>query len=75
MHAGDEMIVPHTLLNAQTLNSLIEDFVTRNGAIHGHADVALKEMTDAVRQQLENGGAQIFYDEQEQNWTLVVKQG
>lgn len=69
------MIVPHTLLNAQTLNSLIEDFVTRDGAVHGHADVALEEMIAAVRLQLENGGARIVYDEQQQNWTIVVKQG
>ena len=69
------MIVPYTLLSIQTLNSLIEDFVTRNGAIHGHAEVALDEMIDAVRQQLVNGGAEIIYDEQQQNWTIVVKQG
>ena len=65
------MIVPHKLINPDTLKSLIEDFVTRRGAVHGHADATLGEMIQSVRDQLENGAAEILYDEQEQNWTIV----
>jgi uncharacterized protein YheU (UPF0270 family) len=52
---------------------LIEDFVTRNGAIHGHTDVTLREMAASVRDQLANGGAEILFDEESQSWTIVQK--
>jgi uncharacterized protein len=67
------MIVPHTLLESATLDALIEDFVTRSGAVHGQTDVPLAEMTGEVRKQLENGAAEIVYDEQQESWTIVVR--
>jgi len=67
------MIIPHELLKAEILHALIEDFVTRNGAIHGHVDTTLQEMIQTVRQQLENGTAEILYDEENHNWTIVQK--
>ena len=67
------MIVPYELLSAEILDKLIEDFVTRNGAIHGHTDVTLGEMAASVRDQLADGGAEIFFDEESQSWTIVQK--
>ena len=67
------MVVPYELLSAEILDKLIEDFVTRNGAIHGHTDVTLGEMASSVRDQLANGGAEILFDEESQSWTIVQK--
>ena len=67
------MVVPYELLSPEILNALIEDFVTRNGAIHGHTDVTLREMAASVRDQLANGGAEILFDEESQSWTIVQK--
>ena len=69
------MIVPHTLLSAQTLKSLIEEFVTRNGAVHGEADLDVATKIQSVHDQLENGHAEIMYDDQQQNWTIVARPG
>jgi uncharacterized protein YheU (UPF0270 family) len=66
------MTIPCELLNPEILDALIEDFVTRNGAVHGHTDIALQEMMQAVRDQLQNGTAEILYDEQSQNCTIVL---
>ena len=69
------MVVPYELLSAEILDKLIEDFVTRNGAIHGHTDVTLAEMAASVRAQLATGGAEILFDEESQSWTIVQKLG
>lgn len=67
------MVVPYELLSPEILNKLIEDFVTRNGAIHGHTDATLGEMAASVRDQLANGAAEILFDEESQSWTIVQK--
>ena len=67
------MVVPYELLSPEILDKLIEDFVTRNGAIHGHTDVTLEEMAASVRDQLANGDAEILFDEESQSWTIVQK--
>jgi uncharacterized protein YheU (UPF0270 family) len=69
------MVIPHELLNPETLNALIEEFITRSGAVHGHTEMTLADKIQAVRTQLEAGEAEICYDEQSQNWTIVRKSG
>ena len=51
------VVIPHEQLDPQILDALIEEFVTRSGAIHGHADVTIDSMTDLVRDQLRKGTA------------------
>ena len=67
------MVVPYQLLQPEILNTLVEDFVTRNGAIHGHTDATLHEMATSVRDKLESGEAEIVFDEETQSWTIVQK--
>jgi uncharacterized protein YheU (UPF0270 family) len=68
------MIIPHTQLQPETLTALIEEFVTRDGAVHGHHHTSLEEMIRAVRRQLETGKAEIVYDEETETCTIVVKE-
>ena len=67
------IVIPPSELDPQILTALIEDFVTREGAVHGHSDVPMEQMIAAVRQQLQSGIAQIIYDEAEETWTIVAK--
>jgi uncharacterized protein YheU (UPF0270 family) len=65
--------IPHDQLDPAILDALIEEFVTRSGAIHGHTDLALEHVIASVRSQLKNGQARILYDEEAETWTIVLK--
>lgn len=65
------MLIPYTELSQETLELLIEDFVTRPGAEHGHDDVPLARKVAQVRELLRTGRAVISYDEQEETCTIV----
>jgi uncharacterized protein YheU (UPF0270 family) len=68
------MIIPHDQLDPQTLLALIEEFVTRDGALHGHADTPVQEMVASVLAQLRSGRAVIVFDEDAQTTTIIVKE-
>jgi len=69
------MIIPHELLDAGTLDALIEEFTTRSGAIHGHTETTLSDKIQSVLHKLEVGEAEIRYDKQSQSWTILQKTG
>jgi uncharacterized protein YheU (UPF0270 family) len=67
------MIIPHDQLDPQTLEAVIEEFVTRHGAVHGHADAPLDQMVRAVLQQLRSGSAVVVFDEDDETCTIMSK--
>ena len=67
------MLVPHDQLDPHTLAKLIEEFVTRDGAIHGHEEASLAERVAAVLEQLRAGTAVIVFDEEDESVSIVVK--
>ena len=67
------MLIPHTSLQPQVLDAMIEEYVTRDGAVHGHADASLQTRIDTLRRQLERGLIEIHFDEQDESWTFVQK--
>ena len=66
-------LVPHDELQPATLRALIEEFVTREGGIHGHADVSLDVQIEQVERQLRAGLLVIVFDEASQTCTIAVK--
>jgi hypothetical protein len=68
------IIIPQEQLQPDTLQALIEEFVTRSGAVHGHTDTPLSEMIEAVQRQLKSGEAVIVFDEEEETFTIVRKE-
>jgi len=66
------MIIPHDQLNPETLTALIEEFVTREGALHGHAETPLAVLIASVRRQLETGTAVIVFDEASETASIVT---
>ncbi|HTL27970.1 MAG TPA: YheU family protein [Tepidisphaeraceae bacterium] len=67
------MIVPHDQLQPDTLRALIEEFITRNGAVQGHEDVPMDRMIQQVMAQLKSGKVIILFDEEDESCTIVPR--
>lgn len=67
------MLIPYEELQPETLAAVIEDFVTREGAVHGHAEQSLEQKRDAVLRQLKAGRVVIVFDETEETVSIVTK--
>lgn len=65
------MIIPHGQLTPDALQSLIEEFVTRDGTDYGERETPLPLRVSQVQRQLELGTAVIFYDEDEECCTIL----
>lgn len=65
------VIIPHHQLAPETLVALIDEFVTREGAVHGHVDVPLEVMRRQVMDQLRRGTVVIVFDEAEESVSLA----
>jgi len=64
MPAGvaETMIVPADAIPADTLENLIEEFVTRDGTDYGEQEVPLQTRVEQVRRQLVSGDAVVWFD-------------
>ncbi len=65
-----KLIVPDDSLRPETLQAVIVDFITRDGAVHGHTDTPLQVQMDQVRRQLRSGKAVIVFDEEAESCTI-----
>ncbi|GAB3394035.1 YheU family protein [Azotobacter armeniacus] len=66
------MLIPHHLLETDTLTRLIEDFVTREGTDNGD-ETPLATRVQRVRQALESGEALIVFEPDSQQCQLMAK--
>ncbi|TKD29817.1 YheU family protein [Azotobacter chroococcum] len=66
------MLIPHHLLEADTLTRLIEDIVTREGTDNGD-ETPLATRMQRVRQALERGAAVIVFEPDSQQCLLMAK--
>jgi len=65
------MIIRHDELQPETLHALIEEFVTRHGAVHGHHDADTSRDISSVMSELQSGRALIVFDEEEESCSIV----
>jgi len=68
------VIIPHDQLNPETLDALIEEFITREGAVHGQFDSSLASQIARVKRLLQAREAVIQYDEADETCTIVASQ-
>lgn len=68
------MIVPHTDLSAETLQALLEDFVTRDGTDYGWEELSMQDKSARLLAQLESGKLLISYNEETHSCGLVTKE-
>lgn len=74
-HVGpreESIDVPHERLEPETLRSLIEEFVTRDGADWGDAGGTLEEKVGQVMQQLRSRKVKIVFELNSQTANIVV---
>lgn len=67
-------VVPYDQLAPETLRGLIEEFVTREGAVHGHDDVALESQIAQVQRQLRSGKVVIIFDHESESCTICPRE-
>lgn len=65
------MIIPYQQLAPETLDALIEEFVTREGTEYGETDVPLATKVEQVRQQLARRSVVIVFDPAIETTSLV----
>lgn len=68
------MIIPHTELAAETLNALIEEFITREGTDYGEQEVGLDIKVAQIKQQLERKQVFIVYSELHETCDIRTKE-
>jgi hypothetical protein len=56
-------VIPFNQLQPETLAALVEEFVTRDGAVHGHEDLRVESQVSDLLRQIRSGTALIVYDE------------
>ena len=56
------MLIPHTALDPATLQSLIEDFASRDGTDYGEKELSLAEKVERIQQMLDQGKITITFD-------------
>jgi len=57
------MIIPFTELSSEILDSIIKEFVLREGTEYGDHNVELSEKIAQVKSQLDQGSAVLVYSE------------
>ncbi|EDM69223.1 hypothetical protein PE36_07042 [Moritella sp. PE36] len=67
------MIIPYKQLDNDTLNTLIEHFVLREGTDYGTLDMSMSEKVCQVIKQLECGDVVIVYSELHDSVNILPK--
>jgi uncharacterized protein YheU (UPF0270 family) len=69
----EPVVVPHKDLSPDTLRSVIESFVLREGTDYGTTDYSLEQKVAHVMRQLERGEARIMFDPNTESVTLDAR--
>jgi len=63
--------IPIDQLSPEALQSVIEEFISRNGTDYGITDVPLETKMQQVKRQLKSGQAVLVYDEAVQTCNIL----
>jgi len=67
------MEIPHQQLSTQALQTLVEEFVSRDGTDYGNVEISLEEKTTQVIRLLDSGEVVILFDTATEGFTIVNK--
>lgn len=67
------LIIPHRELNPDTLRSVIEQFVSRDGPDPGHVDVPMERKIQTVLSDLDRGIVVLVYDNRLGTCNIIPK--
>lgn len=65
--------VPVDRLQADILQSLLEEFASRDGTDYGERERTLDDKVQRLHSQLSSGDVQILYDAHSEHWDLVPR--
>ena len=65
------MIIPYAELDNETLESLIESVVLRDGTDYGDVEMSLTEKVELVKRQLREGAAVIEFSEEHESVNII----
>lgn len=68
------MIIPHERLAPETLTSLIESFITREGTDYGFGEISLESKVDQVKGQIQKSEVVIVFDDQSDSINLMPRE-
>ncbi|MGI1678356.1 MAG: YheU family protein [Cellvibrionaceae bacterium] len=68
------MIIPHERLAPETLKSLIESFITREGTDYGFGEVSLESKVNQVTGQIQKSEVVIVFDDQSDSINLMPRE-
>ena len=74
LNFGNSVIIPHAELEKETLLSLVEEFVTRDGTNYGEFELSLEEKSQQMLAKLNSGEAVILFSESTGQCNIVAKQ-
>ena len=67
------MIIPLEQINSDTLGSLIEAFITREGTDYGVNEISLEEKVRQIKSQLRVGDIVVVYDVASESANIMSK--
>ena len=67
------MKIPHQDLSTEALQSLVEEFVTRDGTDYGDSETSLEQKSRQVIRQLDKGEVVILFDAATESCNIVRK--
>lgn len=67
------MIIPFEKIPPETLQNLIESFISREGTDYGSTEHSLDEKVEQVKKQLQNRQVFITYDQETESVTMLTK--
>ncbi len=65
--------IPAEAINPETLQSLIEGFILREGTDYGAQEVELATKIKQLQKQIQNGRIKIVFDEETQSANLITE--
>jgi uncharacterized protein YheU (UPF0270 family) len=71
---SEHIKVPHSALNPATLESLVEEFITREGTDYGQREYTLEEKKATVMRQIVAGDVEILFDPESESTTLARRE-
>ena len=67
------MEIPYKQLSPETLQALIEEFVSRDGTDYGEQEVSLERKVMQVEERLNDGSAVLVFDSHSESCDIVVR--
>jgi uncharacterized protein YheU (UPF0270 family) len=65
------MIIPYETIDTETLQSLVESFVLREGTDYGEVEMSLQDKVDEILAQLVQGDVVIEYSEEHESVNII----